>query len=176
MLDNPPYTDVGGDTLPTPHRNARKGIPLETFIYYKVEKKLSNSEIALILGCSERNVGKRLEGQLEDWETLPAYKKHRADILTLKQREIIREVTPEKIKEAKLSELTKSHGELHHAERLERGESTANIHSYREIVQERKRVEEELEAVNKEMGAVEVKGVRLLPMKEEEGVPEEEVG
>jgi len=148
---------------PKPHKNTRKGIPLERFLYLKVEKKLSDAEIGKILGCSTRNVGKRLEKIRGEWDTLPYYKKYRADILTQKQREIVSAITPSKIKGAKLSELTKSHKELYESERLERGQSTANIHTYAETVQRRLEKEAEREKLIKEMGVAEVRGVRLLP-------------
>lgn len=149
-------------------KTAKKQIPIEAILYYIVEKKLSYRDTAQILGCSERNIGKRLEKVQYYLETDNTYQKARPKILRIHQRRLLEGLTDGKIREMKGGEITKSHGELHHAERLEEDKSTANIHSYREIVQREKELEKELEKVNKEMGAVEVKGIRLLPMREEE--------
>ena len=134
----------------------------------KVEKKLSHRDTAQILGCSERNIGKRLEKVQYYLDTDPTYQKARPAIFRMHQRRLLDGLTDSKIREMKGGEITRSHGELHNAERLEEDKSTVNVLNYRDIVQERKRVEKELEKVNKEMGVAEVRGVRLLPMKEEE--------
>jgi len=137
----------------------KKSIPLEVILYYKVEKRLSDREIGKMLGCTERNVSARLRKAEFYVESDPAYQKARPLILRMHQRRLLEGLTDDKIRSMRGGEITKSHKDLHEAERLEEGKSTANI-SYADTVKMREAKEAERDELAKELG---LKGVRLLP-------------
>lgn len=83
-VDNPPAT-----TKP-------KGIPIEDLIYYRKEKKLSLTEIAAIVGCSEQNVQQRLEAA--ELESLDNYREQKDHVFEHLQRSALKDIAPEDIK------------------------------------------------------------------------------
>ena len=103
-----------------------KGIALADILDL-AEKNLTNAEMGKLLGCSAQAISKRLKVFGPKLRLLKSYKKHRADMLTLKQAEIFETLTPSKIAEAPLSHAVNSMRILHEQERLERGLSTANV-------------------------------------------------
>jgi len=114
-------TDVND---PSPY--APKDIPLQKLIELR-SKGLSYQEIAKIVGCSKPNVFYRLQEYKEEIDNLEAFKKHRADILSLKQSQILNSLTIEDIKECSAYQRVGMFGILHQNERLARDQSTGNI-------------------------------------------------
>ena len=103
-----------------------KGIPLEDILELR-RKDLTLKQISVILGCSEANVHKRLKGFAPVQVKIDRYKRHRADLLTLTQATLHDSITPAVINEASLLQRTTALGILYDKERLERGQSTANV-------------------------------------------------
>ena len=107
---------------------APKGIPIETILEYR-KKKLSCAEIGVLLGCDKSNISRRLQPYQDDIDNLDLYKTHRADIIALTGRQILKHLTPDRLEKASAYQLAGMYGILYDKERLERGQSTANIHS-----------------------------------------------
>jgi len=103
-----------------------KNIPIESILEYKA-RGLDSVEIAKLLGCDKSNIIKRLQHHNDKIASLPDYKKHKADVLALKQREILNNITPDKLNDASGLQLTTMFGILYDKERLERGQSTENV-------------------------------------------------
>ena len=137
-----------------------KGIPIETIIELKT-RGLNNTQIAKICGCSKENIRIRLRPLLSDLASLPFYKRHRGDVLALRQKQIMDSMDEDTIEKASLKDRGIVFGILYDKERLERGKSTANV-AYMDLVRAEKEKQREIEELEKEMG---IKGVRLLPEK-----------
>ena len=103
-----------------------KGIPKEVIIGLYVEG-MSQSDIARKLGCSRANISDRLAPFKESLDALPAFKRHKADLLALQQREILNSLTPEDIKGQSAYQRVGMLSILYDKERLERDQSTENI-------------------------------------------------
>ena len=103
-----------------------KGIPMELILEYD-SKGLTSTEIAKILDCDSSNIRQRLIAHKPDIDCLPSYKGHRADIIALKGREIINNITSAKLEKASAYQLTGMYSLMNQAERLERDLSTQNI-------------------------------------------------
>lgn len=97
------------------------------------EKGLSNSEIARVLGCDKSNITRRLQKLLPEEARKREYLRNRADVFASVQRRILESVTEADIKKASLKDRVISVGILYEKERLERGQSTSNIHVLGEI-------------------------------------------
>jgi len=111
-----------------PIQTGAKGIPIETILEYRAQG-LKTREIALLVGCNHSNIVQRLNRHSENIDALPAYKKHRADVIALKGREILSAITPDKLKDSSAYQLTGMYGILYDKERLERDLSTANVNT-----------------------------------------------
>lgn len=123
---------------------APKGIPLEKILELKA-KKLTQNEIAKVLGCARSNISQRLS----EIEGLPEWKRSRADILALKQREILQYMTPNKLKDAQLGSLSLAFCQLYDKERIETGKSTQNV-AYLNVNPELAEVRAKLKALGEE--------------------------
>jgi len=89
---------------------------------------LSYAEIGEILGVSRQAVQKRVKPLLGDSSNdVHAFKKYKSDIVHAKQLEVMKALTPAKLKEASAFQLTGMFGILYDKARLEDGESTANV-------------------------------------------------
>ena len=126
-----------------------KGVAI-TDILDLAGKNLTHREIGRLLGISQQCVSKRLKAFAPRLKLLNGYKRHRADMLTLKQAEIMDAMTPDKIEAASLLQMTTAIGILHDKERMERGQSTANIDIHCEVRQALERVQALREAVESE--------------------------
>ena len=144
-------------------KHAPKNIPIEAILHYVDEKGLTNKEAATQLGCSERNIAKRLRAIRYYRETDRTYQSVRPFLLRVQQRRLADALTDKKINKMAGEKNIEGQRKLHEMERLEEGKSTSNIHTYREEVQREKEIEREIEALNVEMGVVGTRGVRLLP-------------
>lgn len=107
-------------------RGYPKYIPIEQLLELK-NKKLTNEQIANIIGCSKSNVFQRLRPYNSKINELELHKRHRADILTSVQKRIVEGITDDKIADAPLNQLSVAYGILYDKERLERNKSTQNL-------------------------------------------------
>ena len=105
---------------------APKGIPIEDIIELR-RKNLTVGQIGTLLGCSPQNVTLRLSRIKEDLEGLENYKKHRADVQAWHQRKILNSLSDEDIKKSSMLQKVTAIGILYDKERLERGQTTANV-------------------------------------------------
>lgn len=103
-----------------------KQIPIENILDL-AGKGLNQQQIAKILGCSRANVSKRLRAYRSHFQGLKYYKQNRGDILAIIQKRIFGTVTDKDIKDMPAGQRISAAERLHNMERLERGESTANI-------------------------------------------------
>ena len=95
-------------------------------------KGMTYRDIAKYFGCKHQSVWGQLQGLVPENVDLAAYKQHRADILAGKQGEIIKSLTVDDIKKATAYQRVGMFSLLYDKERLERGESTQNIHNLNE--------------------------------------------
>ena len=113
---------------------ANKNIPIESILELR-EKGLTLDQTAKILGCSPANVYARLKHHNPTFERIERFKRHRADILTLKQAEIINSLTEDEIKKAPAQVKGMLLGIFYDKERIERGLSTQNISVFSRVVE-----------------------------------------
>jgi len=126
IIDVEPYVDC-----------SPKYTPIEKILKYR-KQGLSLPEIGGILGISKQAVHQRLQPYAEELENLEDYKEHRADILALKGRQILKNIDNDRLEKASAYQLAGMYGILYDKERLERGESTHNIASIHSDIQELK--------------------------------------
>ena len=117
-------TKVPETSLTTPD----KPVPIETLIEYR-KKGLTYQEIGNLVGRTKQTVQERLKPIIDDIDTIELHKKHRADILALQSRRILKSLTNDDIQKTPAGQRVMMYGILYDKERLERGESTANIAS-----------------------------------------------
>lgn len=130
--------------------NVSGTIPLEKIIELR-NKNLTYKQIGELLGCSDANICKRLAPFRESLDNLGSFKENRADLLAVYQREILKQLTPDHIKKARLTEITTAFGTLYDKERLERGQSTENI-AYADLSKTREAIAKRIEAFELEHG------------------------
>ncbi len=110
-------------------------IPLSRIIELR-NKQLTYEEIGQIVGCTRQNIAQRLQPVMQDVEGLPAWKENRADVLAVYQHKLLNSLTSEELQKASPYQKVGMFGILYDKERLERGQSTANV-SYADIVKAR---------------------------------------
>lgn len=103
--------------VPEPYH---KGISIEHILTYK-KKGLSHEAIAKLLGCSKTNVTTRLKPYAEELDTLTPYKDHRADIMAMTGRRMLKYITDDKLQKATAYQLTGMFGIMSQTEQNERG-------------------------------------------------------
>ena len=101
-------------------------IPIGKLIELR-NKGLSYNEIARIVGCSKTNTFERLAEYSNDIDNLKSFKENKADILAVQQSRLLNNLTMEDIKKSSGYQKVGMFSVLHNQERLERGESTANV-------------------------------------------------
>jgi hypothetical protein len=111
--------ESGPDTRP-------KDIPIEHILELH-EKGLSNAQIAKLLGCNPSNITKRLQHHEIDLKRTRHYVKNRAERLASLQVRVLDGITEKDIKRAQLNQKVSAVKNLYEMERLETGQSTANI-------------------------------------------------
>lgn len=90
-------------------------------------KGLTYQEIADHYGVTRSAIHQRLSPLLEDEIDVALYKGNRADIFAGIQARICKNLTDDKLEKASAYQLTGMLGIFHENERLERGQSTANV-------------------------------------------------
>lgn len=113
---------------------ANKKIPIESILELR-EKGLTQEQTAKILGCSTPNISARLKQHTPIFEKIERFKRHRADILTLKQAEILNALSEDEIKKAPTQVKGMLLGIFYDKERIERGLSTQNISVFARVVE-----------------------------------------
>ena len=109
-------------------------IPIETLIEYR-QKGLTYKEIGNLVGRTKQTVQERLKPIIDDIDCLELHKKHRADIIAIQSRKILKSLTDEDIQKAPAGQRVMMYGILYDKERLERGESTHNIASVHQDIE-----------------------------------------
>jgi IS30 family transposase len=84
-------------------------------------------QIADTLGVTRTAIERCCQRHGFSLKALNSFKEQKADLLAWKQSQIIQAMTPEKIKDASLRDQATTFNVLQNAERLERGQATANI-------------------------------------------------
>ncbi|MBQ09307.1 MAG: hypothetical protein CMD96_05915 [Gammaproteobacteria bacterium] len=105
---------------------APKEIPIELLISYQ-QKKLSGTDIAKIVGCSDSNVRKRLAEAGYPIQKAKHFKEHEATIIGLKRKEILESISEGDKKKASLMQKVTSYGILFDKQRVLEDKSTENI-------------------------------------------------
>jgi len=94
-----------------------------------IAKSLNISAPTFSLLLKKRNQELNAVPMIQNREALDNYKKNRADIYAETGRRLLEGVTEDKIKKARVGELVLAHAQISDKERLERGQSTANINN-----------------------------------------------
>lgn len=128
--------------------DAPKGIPLDEIVSLKLNNpNLSMTQASAILGCSKANLIARLSRANISWgsmaPTLDRYKARRADLLAHKGMTVLAALSEDKVTEMTGLQLATAYGILYDKERLERGQSTANV-AYQDLTQSLSEIEAEI--------------------------------
>lgn len=132
----------------TRSKYAPKGIAVEDIYALKLANPtLSLSQAGKILGCGHANIIDHLNRNGTSWDEigpgLKRYKENRADILCLRGKNLLLNLTPEKQSEMTGLQLATAYGILYDKERLERGQSTANV-AYNDLTRSLADIEAEI--------------------------------
>jgi hypothetical protein len=87
----------------------------------------SPTDLAELVGCSTAVASRQISRYVKDVIGLEDYKKNRADIFAEKQKELVNALDASTIKKMQPRDLIIGIGVLGDKERLERGQSTANV-------------------------------------------------
>lgn len=155
MIDTESANDSSSSPNTDNSNRAPKGIPLETILELR-DKKLTLEQIGKIVGCTKQTVSQRLREYQPVFDRIERFKKHRGDLLTWKQAEILNSLTERDLNNASLLQRTTAFGILYDKERLERGQSTENL-SIKSITQ----------SLGKEVEEISRKRVELMKMMDE---------
>lgn len=109
-----------------------KDITLDDIISLKIQNpNLTAAQGARILGCSRANIYDHLKKAGLTWSgvacRIESFKTQRADLLAFKQAICLENLTSEKAQKSSNRDLAVTFGILYEKERLDRGESTANV-------------------------------------------------
>jgi hypothetical protein len=121
-------------------RRPRPGTKAEAILTLTATTPATPVEIAESVNCSRAAVSQTMQRYGIKPNRLESFKKHRADILAGMQIKVIKHLNNEEtLKSASTNNLAYTLSQLSNMERLERGQSTANIannHSISESLQE----------------------------------------
>lgn len=107
-------------------RSKAKELPISLLIAeYKAGK--TTKQIARQYGYTTTGIEQKCRRYGFNIRTLRAYQAQKADLLAFKQSQIMEAMGPDKIAAASLRDQATAFNILHNAERLERGQSTANV-------------------------------------------------
>jgi hypothetical protein len=108
---------------------------------YKQNPNLTMAELGARAGVARQTASEYLAKWGINKQEVDTFVENRNAIVKSKQAEILRALTPDKIEKATAKDLTVCYGILLDKDRLESGESTANIHQWTAIVQASNRKE-----------------------------------
>jgi predicted transcriptional regulator len=121
-----------GSPIKSPQKQAHrgqtgpKGIPVGLAVEYAA-LGLTQAEIAKLLGVSVPSISKLLKPHKQALASLDAYRARRADVMCLMGRELLYSLGPAEIKAMPPASRVTAAAILFDKERLERGQSTANV-------------------------------------------------
>ena len=104
-------------------RNAYIEIPLEVLIHF-CQSGMSQRAIARSLGVAEMTVHNAFAKHGLDWQRLKAFRDTKAEVLNLKQMQLLEKMTVEKMEAASLRDQATTLNILNNAEKIERGQAT----------------------------------------------------
>jgi hypothetical protein len=136
-------------TLDTVDDFPDKPVSVEKLLKWR-KQGLSYDEIGeSMIGRSKQAVHQRLQPYKDAIENLPAFKENRADIFAIHQQRLLNSLTDDDIKRIPPGSRFTGVGILYDKERLERGESTANVSVLSSRLDAaRKRIEDVIEDEN----------------------------
>ena len=103
-----------------------KGISIDAILELR-DKGLSSPAIGKLLGCTPANIRARLKKYDISMKGIAEYRKNRPERYTKLHRDLMEEISPERISDMDTRDIIRAVKTVQEAERLERGESTANI-------------------------------------------------
>lgn len=107
-------------------KNSRR-LPSTATLIAHLQAGLTPAEIGGLYGCQPSTVTQRLNREGLSLVDLKNWKRTRADLLSFKQMQILEAMSREKMLGASLRDQATALASLSNAERLERGQSTANV-------------------------------------------------
>lgn len=116
-------------TRPVKPRRPRPGTRSEAILTLAATTPATPPQIADAVHCGRQLVHQVLQRYGIEANTLESFKEHRADILAGKQEAILNSIDTDAIKGMPVGQRIMSLGILYDKERLERGQSTANVAS-----------------------------------------------
>lgn len=116
-----------------------------------IKAGLNHEEIGKVFGVSGSAVCQQINKYITDGIDLDFYKQNRADIFASKQAQILKSLSQRKIDKASAYQMTGMLGILYDKERLERGQSTANV-AYADMNRDAKEMEREIKRLQDELG------------------------
>ena len=111
------------DNLP----DKRRKMPSVATVIANLQAGMTVPEIAKLYAVTESSVRTFCSRHSLSLVDLRNWKRTRADLLSIKQMQIVERMTPEKMEGASLRDQAGALASLNNIERLERGQSTANI-------------------------------------------------
>ena len=124
-------------------KTRRMQVPDETLLAYRYQGH-SHNEISRLTGLSRSTIQTRLSKLAPEVQSIEEFrKKGRLDMLSVKQRQMLEAITPDKLEAASAKDLSISFGVMYDKSRLEEVKSTANV-SYAQLIAARKQKEAEL--------------------------------
>lgn len=123
------------DNLPDTSHFSVKGVSWQEVVDLRM-KGLSHNQIAKVCGCSRQNVSYLLRQHGKGLEKVETFKKNRADILAVKQAEVLDSITPAKLVKMPPKDAAIAFGVLFDKERLERNQSSENIMTFSRFIVE----------------------------------------
>ena len=145
----PPANPNFNPSLPVSRANPI--VDLERAINLRL-KGLTYLEIAQIFGVTQTTVHERLQGYIPEDSNLSAFKLNRADIMAAKQEQILKSLSQDDIQKASAYQRVGMYGILYDKERLERGQSTANV-AYADLSREMRDIDNEIRQLEEELGS-----------------------
>jgi hypothetical protein len=119
-------------TKPTKPRSRKTELIIKTATEHP---DLTTREIGAIADCTHVNVIETLRRYHVNQQHLKTYKSNRADIIAGMQSRLLASVTDADIKKAPLGSRIMAAGILYDKERLERGQSTANVSVHSQLIE-----------------------------------------
>lgn len=119
-------------SLPAPAREkgigkTKKRLPAVATVLANINAGLTCQEIAKLYGVGEAAVRSFCSRNGLSLRDIKNWRRTRADLLSVKQSQMLEAMTPEKMERASVRDLAGAMVGLHGIERLERGQSTSNI-------------------------------------------------
>jgi transposase len=140
--------------FPAGHRRAKRGpesiVDLEKTLNL-LKAGLTYEEIGKVFGVGPHTISNQLNKYITDGIDLEFYKRNRADILASKGMQILKSVSQKDIEKASAYQRIGMYGILYDKERLERGQSTANI-AYADMSRDLKEMNREIKRLEEELG------------------------